>query len=54
MFDFSNDFISFENDCYFENFENLIFRINEHVVFYKYAVVFERIKKSKLKKRRKT
>lgn len=45
--------VFFINDQYYENLKNLIIKINEHAVVQKCAIVFDRIKKSKLKKSRK-
>ena len=51
MFIISGGFVLSENDRYFENLEDLIFRVNEHAAIQEYAVVFDRIKKSKLGKK---
>ena len=53
MFIISGGLAFFENDRYFESFENLIFRVNEHAAIQGYAVVFGRTKKSKLRKKKK-
>jgi type VI protein secretion system component VasK len=44
---------SFEDEQSFESLKNLIFRVNEQVESRDYAVVLDRIKKSKLDVRRK-
>jgi hypothetical protein len=46
--------LSSSNEKIFETLKNLMLRVNEHVASKEYAVVLNRIKKSKLEVKRKT